>query len=310
MTVNGAPVSAESVFQGGFLAMKRLLAALALACAIVPATAAPLGPDGAAGRTLPGKFVWFDLATEDPAAARAFYGAVFGWKFRDARTAAMPYTVIEHAGGKLGGLFHASRPAGAAVGARWLSLVSVPDAAKAARYVRDAGGQVVVPPRAVAGRGTHAVFRDPEGAVFGVLAAEEGDPPDAPVADGDVFWLDLFARDPAKAARFYAGLAGYEVSEPDRDAGIPRWILATGGYARAGIALLRSEATKPGWLPYILVDDVAGTVRRAVQAGGRVVVEPRAGLLDGNVAIVADPSGGVVGVVNWVAPAAAQGGGR
>ena len=26
--------------------------------------------------------------------------------------------------------------------------------------------------------------------------------------------------------------------------------------------------------------------------------------------IVADPSGGVVGVVNWVAPAAAQGGGR
>ena len=179
--------------------MYRLLAAFVLACAIAPAAAAPLGPDGTAGRALPGKFVWFDLATEDPGAARAFYGAVFGWRFRDAGTAAMPYTEIEHAGGKVGGLFRAQRPAAAAVGARWLSLVSVPDAAKAARYVREAGGQVVVPPRAVPGRGTHAVFRDPEGAVFGVLAAEGGDPPDSPVADGEVFWLDLFSRDPARA---------------------------------------------------------------------------------------------------------------
>ena len=282
--------------------MKRLLAAFAFACAIVPAAATPLGPDGAAGRTLPGKFVWFDLATEDPAAARAFYGAVFGWKFRDTGTSAMPYTVIEHAGGKVGGLFRASRPAGAAVGSRWLSLMSVPDAAKVARYVRDAGGQVVVPPRAVPGRGTHAVFRDPEGAVFGVLAAEGGDPPDSPVADGDVFWLDLFSRDPARAARFYAGLAGYEVSEPEPGAVARRWLLATGGYARAGIAALRSEATKPGWLPYVLVDDVAGTVKRAQGAGGRVVVAPRADLLDGNLAVIADPSGGVIGVVNWAAP--------
>lgn len=286
--------------------MKRLLAALVLACAFAPAAASPLGPDGATGRTLPGKFTWFDLATEDPAGARAFYGAVFGWRFRDAGSAQAPYTLIEHAGGKVGGIFHAHRPAGAAVGSRWLSVVSVPDAQKAARYVREAGGQVVLPPRAVAGRGTHAVFRDPEGAVFGVLAAEDGDPPDSPVTDGDVFWLDLFARDPARAARFYAGLAGYEVSEPEKGAGPQRWVLATGGYARAGIAALRSEATKPGWLPYVLVDDVGGALRRAVQAGGRVVVAPRADRLGGNLAVIADPGGGVIGVVNWVSPGAGK----
>lgn len=288
------------------LTSRMAAAAIAWACAF--AWASPLGPDGAAGRSLPGKFIWFDLATEDPAGARAFYGTVFGWKFREVRESASPYALIEHAGGKVGGLIWVKRPKGAVAGARWLSLISVGDPARAARYVREAGGKVLVEPDAVPGRGTHAVFRDPEGAVFGVLAAEQGDPSDAPVADGDVFWLDLFARDAAKAARFYAGLAGYEVSEPDRGAGIPRWILATGGYARAGIAALRSEATKPGWLPYILVDDVPGTVRRALQAGGRVVVMPRADLLHGNVAIIADPQGGVVGVVNWDAPATPQGG--
>ena len=72
--------------------MKRILAvAVALALNASAAIASPLGPDGAAGRTLTGKFVWFDLATENPDAARAFYGAVFGWKFRDV-TAPVPYT--------------------------------------------------------------------------------------------------------------------------------------------------------------------------------------------------------------------------
>jgi uncharacterized protein len=282
-------------------ATHRLVLSLAFTMSCVVALASPLGPDGAPGRSLPGKFTWFDLATEDPAGARAFYGAVFGWTFRDVRGATGPYVLIEHAGGKVGGLIRHARPAGAPVGARWLSLLSVGDAERAARYVRERGGQVFVAPVSVPGRGTHALFRDPEGALFGVLAAAEGDPPDAPVDDGEVFWLDLFARDPEKAAAFYSGLAGYEVNAPESSTtGVQRWVLATGGFARAGVSPLPSSVAAPGWLPYVLVSDVAGAVSRARHAGGRIVMAPRADLLDGNVAIVADPNGGVIGIVNWV----------
>jgi hypothetical protein len=273
---------------------------LGLVLSAITAAASPLGPDGEPGRTLPGKFTWFDLATEDPAGARAFYGAVFGWKFRDVPGAHASYVLIEHAGAKVGGLFHRARPAGAPVGARWLSLVSVGDAGKAAQNVLREGGQVVVAPVFVAGRGTHAVFRDPEGAVFGVLVAAEGDPSDTPVVAGHVFWLDLFARNPASAAEFYAGLAGYEVVAGQVAAGRERRALAAGGYARAGVVALPKGATNPGWLPYVLVDDVDAALDRARQAGGRVVLAPRPDLLDGNVAIIADPAGGVVGVVNWM----------
>src|SRR5206468_13011193 len=84
-----------------------------------------------------------------------------------------------------------ARPGDASVGARWLALISVPDPVAAAQTIRSLGGSVVLEPRAVPGRGTHAVFRDPEGAVFGVLKSEGGDPPDTPVEEGDVFWLDL-----------------------------------------------------------------------------------------------------------------------
>ena len=277
--------------------MSRLLA-WAIALYMAGAAAGPLGPDGTPGRYLPGKFVWFDLATEDPAAARAFYGAVFGWNFREAAGAHGSYVLIENAAGKVGGIFRHARPQGAKVGARWLSVISVSDPARVVALVRERGGQVLLPPRAIGGRGTHAVLRDPEGAAFGILASEGGDPPDTPVAEGEVFWLDLFARDTAKAAAFYSGIAGFEV-DVGPVGGRERTLLSTGGIARAGITRLPAGVDRPGWLPYILVDDVPATIARARRAGGRVLLEPRAQVLGGDLAIIADPLGGAVGVVSW-----------
>ena len=65
--------------------------------------------------------------------------------------------------------------------ARWLGLLSLPDVDRAAAYVRSHGGEVIQPPTTIPGRGRHAVFRDAQGAVFGVLASSDGDPPDDPV---------------------------------------------------------------------------------------------------------------------------------
>jgi predicted enzyme related to lactoylglutathione lyase len=276
-----------------------LLSLLASAAAI----AGSLGPEGTPGRAIPGKFTWYDLATEDPASARAFYGEVFGWKFRDAPGVPSSYAVIENAGSRIGGIFRHARPAGGNVGARWLSLVSVRDPARTELLVKKRGGEVLLAPSFVPGRGVHAVFRDPEGAVFGILASEGGDPPDAPVDDGDFFWLDLFARDPAKAADFYAEIGGYEVAIGEA-AGRHRTVLASNGIARAGVAHLPSGAQKPGWLPYVLVSDVPATLARVRKAGGRVVVEPSAAMLDGNLAVIADREGGVLGIVDWIDPAA------
>jgi predicted enzyme related to lactoylglutathione lyase len=282
--------------------MRRILI-LAIAWVFVAfgATAAPLGPDGTAGQVFPGKFIWFDLATEDPIGAKTFYGAVFGWSFTPVKDAPAGYTLIENDTGKIGGMFKHARPKDAKAGARWLSIISVRDAAAAAKLVRENGGQVLLEPKAIAGRGIHAVFRDPEGAVFGVLQAEGGDPPDTPVEDGDVFWLDLFAHDPAKEAAFYAAVAGYDV-DVGEIAGRTRTLLSTSGIARAGVAHLPAGADKPGWLPYILVDDVPATLARVVSSGGRVVVAPKPDLLGGNLAVIADPHGGVIGIVNWVTP--------
>jgi hypothetical protein len=281
------------------------IAALLLGVTGGAMAAASFPPIGISGQHYPGKFIWFDLVTDDLAAARKFYGAVFGWQFRTVDSLPASYTVIEHAGRNIAGMFVKAPPPGAASTARWLALMSVNDPAAAVRYVESQGGSVIVPLAAIAGRGTHVLFRDPQGAVFGVLKSESGDPADTPVADGDFFWLDLLARDPKKAAEFYQGLAGYEVNLREVGPGVTRAVLAAGGYSRAGIAVLPAAVKQPGWLPYILVDDVAGTLNKARVAGGKVLVEPRADLLESNLAVIADPRGGVLGIVNWVySPAA------
>lgn len=285
---------------------RRHLLLAALAGVVGPAGATVPGPIGQPGLRHPGRFIWFDLATDDPDGARSFYAAVFGWRFERIFSAPAGYTLIENASGRVGGIFRQARPARAPVGSRWLSLASTADVQRVASQVTKRGGQVVVAPTAVAGRGTHAVFRDPQGAVFGVLAASGGDPPDDPVTAGDVFWLDLFTPDPRAAAAFYASIFGYEV-DVSGDAVQPgRWILAREGIARAGVvALPPGAASGPGWLPYILVDGLADVLRRAAAAGGRVVLAPRAQWLRGEVAVIADPNGGVIGAVDWWAAAGA-----
>ncbi|HEX7639686.1 MAG TPA: VOC family protein, partial [Burkholderiaceae bacterium] len=40
------------------------------------------------------RFVWFELCTDDPAAAVDFYRSVVGWGARDAGVGAGPYTLL------------------------------------------------------------------------------------------------------------------------------------------------------------------------------------------------------------------------
>ena len=283
-----------------------LVRAIATKALLLPLLVALLGVHSFASadqsrQYYPGKFVWFDLVTDDPAALRQFYGAVFGWQFRTVGKPPASYALIENAGDNIGGMFYHVRPAGASSSARWLSLISVPDPAASVRYVEQHGGTVIAPLATIAGRGTHALFRDPQGAVFGVLKSESGDRPDTPVETGDFFWADLLAPDPAKATEFYVGLAGYEASDREANANVKRLVLSSEGYARAGIVPLPAPIKQAGWLPYVLVDDVVGTLQKATAAGGRVLLQPRPDLLDSNLAVIADPRGGIFGVVRWAA---------
>jgi len=246
-----------------------------------------------------GKFVWFNLATPEVEKAKVFYGAVFGWEFTPP-PAGTRFTIIQHHGREIGSLVAPADPK-KTKGARWISLLSVPDAAAAVATAKAHGATVMIPPTAVPARGTHALLRDPEGALIGLLQSSAGDLNDNYAAN-EFFWADLLSGDPVKAGEFYHTLTGYEVTPALLGKG-DRLTLSIGGVKRASISPKPQDLKQAGWLPFVLVDDVSATVELVTKAGGRVLLAPSPEKLAGHLAVIADPAGGVLGLVKW-APAA------
>jgi len=156
-------------------------------------------------------------------------------------------------------------------------------------------------PRSYLRRGRQAVFADPEGAVFGVLASSSGDPSDSLAAPGEWIWSSLHAQDPDKDAAFYQALFGYDVFDVPSDDGLDHVILSTDDYARASINALPSHSSRrhPHWLNFVRVVDAVDVAAKAVALGGRVLVEPHIDRHGGKVAVVADPTGATFGLMEW-----------
>jgi uncharacterized protein len=192
--MHGAPADMWSVYLAVPDASKTAEAATASGGQVaVPAMAvADLGtmgmvidPGGAAiGLWQPGQFPgitnrddaglpsWFELYASDYAGALAFYRDVFGWNIQTlADTPEMKYSVLDHGGNQLAGIFDAS---GQGPDGRfgWMFYIWVDDADATAARVTQLGGSVLEQPVDTP-YGRLATVADPQGAVFKLMAAND-----------------------------------------------------------------------------------------------------------------------------------------
>jgi predicted enzyme related to lactoylglutathione lyase len=246
---------------------------------------------------LPGKFVWADLVTDDVGVARKFYGALFGWTFRDVGG----YVIAANDERPLCGIFQRPRPAGRPEATpRWFGYISVGSVQKAQRAATESGGRVLAAPRKIDGRGEQAVLADAEGALFGVIKSTAGDPPDFLADPGDWIWIQLLSRDAKKASDFYRTVAGYEVIENTTGRRLSDYVLASKGYARATVRTIPAgKDQKPTWLPFVRVKSVGESVAQAKRLGGKVLIEPKPELIEGKAAVISDPTGAAIGLLEW-----------
>jgi uncharacterized protein len=248
--------------------------------------------------SLPGKFVWADLFTTDPAAAEKFYTALFGWQATSIAREKHPYILLSNNGVPIAGITLGPRHLDKGPGGRWVGYVSVQDVAGTATAFTASGGKIIFPARDVANRGTLAIVADQEGVVFGLLHSSSGDPEDYLPEPGEWAWAQLFARDSAAAALRYHSLLGYDAVPDTRSDRENVFVLASGGYARAGLAPLpaRPDAS-PGWLGFVRVANVDQSASQAESLGGQILVAPKPGKIATRVAIVADPTGAAIGLI-------------
>ncbi|HEY6451427.1 MAG TPA: VOC family protein [Steroidobacteraceae bacterium] len=268
-----------------------------------------------------GKVIWLDLVTPDLHQAEQFYAGLFGWTFEPA-SGDPHYAVALLDGAPVAGILQRSKPAGQQRQPAWLTFIAAGDLEAVKRSALAHGARLLAGPVTYSQRGRQAIFADPEGAVFAVLASSSGDPPDEMAALGQPLWSSLMVADPDQEAAFYHALFGYDVYPLQEAAGATgavgtagtagtagaesadtakHVILASGGFARAAVSAFPPGAAHrhAHWLNFVRVADVAGACAKAAALGGRVLVEPRIDRHGGRLAVVADASGAPIGLMEW-----------
>ncbi len=248
-----------------------------------------------------GKVIWADLTTPDLAAAEQFYGGLFGWTFQAIHAGDSNYAIALADGRPVGGLLQRAIPIGEHRQSGWLTFISVRDADAAARIALSHGGKLVSEARSYPRRGRQAVFSDPQGAVFAVLASSSGDPSDYLAGPGEWIWSTLLAHDAGTEAEFYQQVFGYDVFDPPSDDGSDHLILSSDDFARASVNALPGGPGRrhPHWLNFVRVNNTLEMATKVTALGGRVLVEPHSDRHGGNIAVVADPAGAPFGLMEW-----------
>jgi uncharacterized protein len=109
-------------------------------------------------------FTYAELHTQDPAAAKAFYGQLFDWKVEDHPMPGGAYTEINPGEGFGGGLLR-SQDGGAS---HWLPYIKVSDLGASTKAAKLLGARALKESVEVPNMGRYSVLLDPTGAAFGM----------------------------------------------------------------------------------------------------------------------------------------------
>lgn len=251
-----------------------------------------------------GQFSWVDLMAPDAAAAKAFYGALFGWDHVDFPTdQGGVYTQFKSQDLPVAGLGEMSDEMKAGgVPPHWNSYVTVDDAEVVAATAAELGGSITMPVMQVMSAGRMAFLTDAEGAHFAIW--QPGEHAGAGLVNEPVSfcWNELLTRDVEAAKAFYSALFGWEINAAE-DAPVEYYGIMNGDRINGGIIPWNEQMgdVPPNWGVYFSVPDCDASVKRVEELGGRLIMPPK-DIHPGRFAVVADPAGAVFSVMYLHAP--------
>lgn len=226
-----------------------------------------------------GSFIWYELITPDPDAAKAFYEAVVGWEVEPGDN---DYPHLKAGDSYVGGFLklsdemrsHGARPT-------WLGYIAVDDVDAAVASIEQHGGKALMPAFNIPDVGRIALVADPQGAPFYVMKPVP--PADRPDAESDAFspdaeqrvnWNELSTADPDAARRFYGDQFGWtsDDSMPMGEYGEYRFF--DHGSTRIGAVCGAMPDGATGWRYYVGVPSIAKAAEAVKVNGGAITVEP------------------------------------
>jgi predicted enzyme related to lactoylglutathione lyase len=108
-------------------------------------------------------------------------------------------------------------------------------------------------------------------------------------------WVDTSQPDPEAALPFYAGVFGWEFEDMMPPGSDGKYFVARlrGGDVAAVGSIPEGAPQMASWNTYVWVDSADETAAKAVEAGGKALMEPFDVMDAGRMAVIADPEGAV-----------------
>lgn len=244
-----------------------------------------------------GNFVWFELATTDPSAAKHFYSSLLGWEAKDSSMGPdMMYTMFRLSGlDAAGGYAMKAEDQALGIPPNWLIYISVENADATIASALEHGGSAMSPAFDVPNVGRMAVLQDPNGAVFAIFQAGNTKGVQIFGEPGAFCWADLQTPDRDRSLHFYSAVFGWKFL-PGKDKDSTGYLhIVNGEQYIGGLPPHRNlrPSVMPHWLPYIQCNDCATQTARAAEFGARIIVP--ATTVEGQLSysVLADPQGAV-----------------
>jgi uncharacterized protein len=246
-----------------------------------------------------GSFCWIELHASDQPASKKFYNSLFGWEAHDNPMGdAGVYTMFRLQGRDAAagcGLRPDERSHG--VPSYWMIYITVENTDAAVNKAKQLGGKILAPAFDVMDAGRMAVVQDPTGAIFCPWQPNKNNGIQIAHVHGTLCWADLSTPDAKRAATFYSGLLGWQLTADPKD---PSGYLhiKNGEHFIGGVppAAHRQPGVPPHWLAYFQVDDVDACANKAKGMGAKLYLAPMSMEGVGRFSVIADPQGAVFAI--------------
>ena len=189
---------------------------------------------------------------------------------------------------------------------QWMPHIQVSDVAASVGRALGLGGSELMHAKDDDGKSQWAVLLDPNGAAFGIIPVvpaeafpqTEGDASsDAAARMGCISWLDLTVSDASATRDFYRQVVGWSVQDVEMEDASERYadynMLGGDGNPAAGVCHARGVnlGFPPVWMIYLPVGDLAESLRRVGEGGGKVIKATRGTDGEYAYAVIQDPVG-------------------
>ncbi len=238
------------------------------------------------------KFCWHGIISTDPGKAEAFYSQVLPWSVRKQQMGEDTATFFAAADVNRA---HVMKPPMEGVPSHWDNYLRVEDVNAATAAALENGGTQLVPPTDIP-PGRFSVVTSPSGAAISLFHEADETAQNAPAADGGIHWVELHSKDIEADLAWLKSSFGITTEIMDMEMG-PYHILKSGEETVGGAITGMNEQAPSMWLTWIQVSNVDDTISAVNTHGGQVHGDLMEVPGVGRMAVVADPTGGVFGVI-------------